>query len=830
MKCPPDLLAVLFQSCCDARQVIRQLGARPGFSAAVLTIIAVGVGTNTAAFSIVRGMLLQPLPYPDSENIVAVGHAPPFNAEGFPYLLGSELLQLQADARSFEQITGYVPSRAAVITPDGTANLNGMEVTPSFFPLLRAAPHAGRLFNEADAIEGAEGAVLLSYSAWETWFGADEGIVGGPVELNTEPHIVIGVLTEGFEFEDADFWTPLVVETGEPVDGMAWDISYSTIGRLQSDVSPGQATAEVRTILARTPRMRPPSLSLMTHVTPLQEQRGRPFHAALLMLTAATGLVLLMTCANVAGLLLARGMARAPELGIRGAIGASRSRIVRQLLSECTVLGVIGGSAGLMLAVGIVRAAPAVGSHVPRLADVGVDLPVLAFAAGLSVITGLLFGSAPAIAWSRVDLARIMNDAHAPTASVGRAANGQTLLVAGQVAIALVFLISAGLLLRSFVAHITFDVGFDPANIVSSIPFDPSSDTGSNPGYTEALMTQMDRISSVPDVEAVALASPLPLNPAASTPIAVAGRPASRLQAGVRRVTSSYAETLRLRLLEGRFFAERDTEGSPPVAVVSESFAREAFGAEPAVGQQLVQPAGPTLPGRGPLGGGSWEVIGVVADVSSPFLQTFPLFASVNDIYLSMRQPRMESVTSVLLQRVEQAGVLVRTSGDPGATIPFIREVLTEVVPSATVNVGMMETRLSDAAAQPRFYALCAGLFGLVALVLAAIGLYSLLSYAVSQRRREIGVRMALGADRRDVVKLVFRQGGMLIGVGLLIGLLAAVAATRILGSILFGVTPADPLTFTAVTALLLTVALVACWLPARQATRIAPMDVLKGT
>jgi len=810
--------------------VIRQLGARPGFSAAVLTIIAVGVGTNTAAFSIVRGMLLQPLPYPDSENIVAVGHAPPFNAEGFPYLLGSELLQLQADARSFEQITGYVPSRAAVITPDGTANLNGMEVTPSFFPLLRAAPHAGRLFNEADAIEGAEGAVLLSYSAWETWFGADEGIVGGPVELNTEPHIVIGVLTEGFEFEDADFWTPLVVETGEPVDGMAWDISYSTIGRLQSDVSPGQATAEVRTILARTPRMRPPSLSLMTHVTPLQEQRGRPFHAALLMLTAATGLVLLMTCANVAGLLLARGMARAPELGIRGAIGASRSRIVRQLLSECTVLGVIGGSAGLMLAVGIVRAAPAVGSHVPRLADVGVDLPVLAFAAGLSVITGLLFGSAPAIAWSRVDLARIMNDAHAPTASVGRAANGQTLLVAGQVAIALVFLISAGLLLRSFVAHITFDVGFDPANIVSSIPFDPSSDTGSNPGYTEALMTQMDRISSVPDVEAVALASPLPLNPAASTPIAVAGRPASRLQAGVRRVTSSYAETLRLRLLEGRFFAERDTEGSPPVAVVSESFAREAFGAEPAVGQQLVQPAGPTLPGRGPLGGGSWEVIGVVADVSSPFLQTFPLFASVNDIYLSMRQPRMESVTSVLLQRVEQAGVLVRTSGDPGATIPFIREVLTEVVPSATVNVGMMETRLSDAAAQPRFYALCAGLFGLVALVLAAIGLYSLLSYAVSQRRREIGVRMALGADRRDVVKLVFRQGGMLIGVGLLIGLLAAVAATRILGSILFGVTPADPLTFTAVTALLLTVALVACWLPARQATRIAPMDVLKGT
>ena len=814
----------------DARQAIRQLGARPGFSVAVLIILAVGGGANTAAFSIVRGMLLQPLPYPDSENIVAVGHAPPLNAEGFPYLLGSELLQLQAEARSFEQITGYVPSSAAVMTPDGTANLNGMEVTPSFFPLLRAAPHAGRLFNEADAVEGAQGVVLLSYSAWVTWFGADEGIVGAPVELNTDPHIVIGVLTEGFEFEDADFWAPLVVETGEYVDGIAREVSYSAIGRLQSGVSPGQATAEVRTILARTPRMRPPSLSLMTHVTPLQEQRGRPFHAALLMLTAATGLVLLMTCANVAGLLLARGMVRAPELGIRGAIGASRSRIVRQLLTECVVLGVIGGSAGLVLAVGIVRAASAVGSHVPRLADVGVDLPVLAFAAGLSVITGLLFGSAPAIAWSRVDLARIMNDAHAPTASVGRATNGQTLLVAGQVAIALVFLISAGLLLRSFVAHITFDPGFDPANIVRAFFSDASSDTGSNPGYTEALMTQMDRISSVPDVEAVALASPLPLNPAASTPIAVAGRPALNLEAGVRRVTPSYAETLRLRLLEGRFFTERDTEGSLPVAVVSESFAREAFGAEPAVGQQLIQPISPSLPGIGPIGGGSWEVIGVVADVSSPFLQTRPLFASVNDIYLSMRQPRMESVTSVLLQRFEQVCVLVRTLGDPATAIPFIREVLTEVAPSATVNVGMIETRLSNTAAQPRFYALCAGLFGLVALVLAAIGLYSLLSHAVSQRRREIGIRMALGADRRDVVMLVFRQGGILICVGVIIGLLAAAAATRILGSILFDVTPADPLTFTAVTALLLTVALIACWLPARQAVRIAPMDVLKGT
>lgn len=808
----------------DARQAVRHLGARPGFSAAVLIILAVGVGANTAAFSIVRGMLLQPLPYPDSENIVAVGHAPPLNAEGFPYLLGSELLQLQADARSFEQIAGYVRSSPAIMTPDGTANLNGMEVTPSFFPLLRAVPHVGRLFDEADAVEGAQRVVLLSYGAWVTWFGADEGIVGAPVELNAEPHIVIGVLTEGFEFEDRDFWTPLVVETGERVD------SYSAIGRLQSGVSPGQALAEMRTVLARTARMRPPSLSFMTHVTPLQEQRGRPFHAALLMLTTATGLVLLMTCANVAGLLLARGMVRAPELGIRGAIGASRSRIVRQLLTECVVLGVIGGSAGLVLAVGIIRIAPAVGAHVPRLADVGVDLPVLVFAAGLSVITGLLFGSAPAIAWSRVDLARIMNDAHAPTAGVGRATNGQTLLVAGQVALALVFLISAGLLLRSFVAHITFDLGFDPANVVSSVAFDPSSDTGSNPGHTEALMTQMDRIASVPDVEAVALAWPLPLNPAASTPIAVAGRPASNLEAGVRRVTPSYAQTLRLRLLEGRFFTERDTEGSRPVAVVSESFAREAFGAEPAVGQQLIQPAGPSVPGMGPIGGGSWEVIGVVADVTSPFLQTHPLLASVNDIYLSMRQPRMETVASVLFQRDEPAGVLVRTSGDPATAIPFVRDVLTEVVPSATVNVGLIETRLSDAAAQPRFYALCAALFGLVALVLAAIGLYSLLSYAVSQRRREIGVRMALGADRRDVVMLVFRQGGILIGVGVIIGLLGAVAATRILGNILFGVTPADPLTFTAVTALLLTVALVACWLPARQATRIAPMDVLKGT
>ena len=842
----------------DLRRATRQLRARPGFTLAALIILAVGIGANTALFSLVHGLLLRPLPYPDSERIVSVGQVPAGAQVVVPILSNTDLLLLQDEARSFEQLAAYAPLPVVLNGPDGPTSLFAAAVSPSFFRLLRAVPQLGRLFNDADAVEGAHRIAVLSHGAWTNLFGSDPDIVGAPVMLNDEQHIVVGVLPSGFEFERTALWTPFVLRPDqEPGDGgLVIQSAFRGIGRLRPGVSPEWAATEVRTILDRATSSDglPPGFEVETHVTPLREERGRPLRPALRMLATATGLLLLMACANVAALLLARGFARRRELAIRGALGAGRGRIVRQLLTESVVLSAAGGAAGLALAAGIMHASPAlVPRAVPGLADVGVDGTVLTFAAALSIVAGLVFGAAPALVWSRIDLVRILNDAGAPTSGgFGRlrANKGQALLAVAQIALALVLLTAAGLLLRSFVVLVTFDLGFDPANVVTARAEDPARRSMFSGGgarleadeieamnaraqqSTQTLLSQIERVANLPDVQAVAVAMQTPFAGFGSRSIHVVGRPPpsdsrEQLMAGIRTVTSGYANVVRLRLLDGRFLTQRDAAGSPRVAVVSESFAREAFGGEPALGQRLAQPSLPfTAAGRDGREDETWEVIGVVADVNSPPALAFTPPPSAGDVYLSMLQPGMEMEMSFFRQPI----VVVRTANDPRAVVPFLREVLAEVYPGGIVNTILLETMLSALAAQPRFYAVCAGTFAAVALLLAAFGLYSLLSYAVSQRRREIGVRMALGAGTRTVLLLVFRQGGMLVGSGVTLGLLAAVAATRIVESLLFGVTSADSLTFATVTAVLVAVGLLACWVPARRAARIEPMDVLRET
>ena len=850
----------------DFRQAVRQLAARPGFTLAAVLILAVGIGANTATFSLVNGLLLRPLPYPDSEAIVSVGQAPS-GRPGRAILSNAQLRLLRADARSFEELAAFSPFPAAWNGPDGPVTLWGNAVTPSLFPLLRTPPRLGRAFSEAEAVEGADRVVLLSHRTWTNRFGSDPSVVGAPIELDDEPYIVVGVLPEGLEFPRplVEFWRPLVIPPDEPpaVGGIVFTGVFTAVGRLRNGVSPEQAATEVRTILARevAERPRPPGRELETRVVSLREERGRPFRPALVMLAAATGLVLLMACANVAGLLLARGIVRRRELAVRGVLGAGRGRIVRQLLTESVVLSIAGGAVGLAVAIGIARAAPVlVPRNVPGLGEVGVDGAVLAFTAAVSAVAGLLFGTLPALAWSRVDLTRTLNETGASAGGFGRlrANRGQAALAVSQVALALVLLTGAGLLLRSFVALVTLDLGFEPSNVVGARIMDPAGSRVFRRGgrigpgevqemnaaarrASETLLARLERVAALPGVDAVALSSRGPLDPGPSLPIEVAGRPAPTdpregLQAGIRTVSPGYADVMRLRLQAGRFFTDRDTAGSPRVTVVSESFAREAFGGEPAVGQRLVSAI--RLPpgfGRGaggragqPPGAGErsdepWVVIGVVADVTSPFgLDSF-MPAAESDIYLSMLQPGMDPMPMFATPTVS-----VRTAGDPRAVVPFLQEALADVRPGAQVSAMPLETMLSAQAAQPRFYALCASIFAAVALLLAAFGLYSLLSYTVSQRRREIGVRVALGAAHRDVLMLVVRQGGALVTAGVVIGLLAAAAAARIVESVLFGVAPADPLTFAAVTAVLLVVGFFACWLPARRAARIAPMDVLR--
>ncbi len=833
----------------DVRQAVRLLMARPFFALAVLTILSVGIGVNAAAFSLARGLLFRPLPYPDPGRIVTVGQVSaefPGAASG---LSSDHLLRLWDEARSFEQLAALAFSNFRLDGPNGPTRVRGARVSPSLFPLLRAEPRLGRLLAPSDAVEGAQRVVLLSHGVWLNEFASDPDVVGDVTTLDGEPHVVAGVLRDGFELDGTALWTPFVAAPYESpgAGGVVHLSGFTGLGRLRPGVSPEQAEAEVRAILdgSRPERPGPANAGWRSRVTRLQEALGAPWRPVLRMFTAATGLVLLLACANVAGLLLARGKARWRELAVRSALGAGRGRLVGQLLTESVVLSVVGGSVGLALAAGIVHAAPAVvPGDVPGLDEVGVDGLVVAFCVGLSIVAGLLSGAAPALGWVRGDrsgAARGLNDAGAPSgSSVGRlrASTGQTGLAVVQVALAVALLTAAGLFLRSLVAFVTFDLGFDPNRVMVARAdrlgstgegrvFDAEEVAALNAGVrrsTEALITQLERIADLPDVRAVALTTRPPLV-GGSRRIGVAGRPASGaprddLWADVRSVSPGYADLIGLPLRRGRFFTSRDAAGSPPVAVVSESFARGVFGGEPAIGRRLTGPAFP-FPGGGT--GETWEIVGVVGDVNAPPDPGSSLpSTTAGDVYLSVLQPGMDSSWETTPY------VIVRTAGDPFAVAPFLREVLDEVYPGALVTISALDASLSARFARLGFYAVSAGVFGAVALLLAAFGLYGVLSYMVSQRRREIGVRVALGAGNRAVLELVLGQGGLIVGAGAVIGLLVAAAASRVIESVLFGVRPVDPLTSAAVTTVVFGVGLLACWSPARRAARIDPMDVLR--
>ena len=548
--------------------------------------------------------------------------------------------------------------------------------------------------------------------------------------------------------------------------------------------------------------------------------------------------MLLIACTNVAGLLLARGVTRQRTLAICAALGARRGRLVRYLLTESVVLGLGGGAIGLAAAAFVVRVVPAlVPGKIARLHEVGVDGAVMAFTFGLSVVVGLAFGAVPAFQWSRLQLVRVLNEGSAQSAGgfrLLRTNRARAVLATAQVALAVVLLVGAGLFLRSFVRLITVDRGYDPANVIAARTQSPdlrfrweamtpelmTALPSANQRFYEALLEAMTRVERLPNVEAVGLSSDLPLSTRVfiGMPyrVQVAGRqwpsdPRALPTVTPQLASSGYFDVLRLRLRSGRLFTRLDGAGSPRVVVVNEAFEREVFGGEPAVGQRVH------------LGGGGssepWEVIGVVGDItyrglarSQPRAETF----------VPVRQAETEFV-------LQTPFVTVRTAGDPLRVIPFLREAVAEAHPRATIgDVMTMEARLSAAVAQPRFYAGFVGFFGGLALFLAAFGVYGLLSYTVAQQRREIGVRMALGAQRGDILTLVVRQGAVLIAVGAVVGLAAAAASSRVLESFLYGVTTDDRLTFVLAPLVLVAVAVFACWLPARRATRVDPMDALR--
>ena len=839
----------------DARHALRGLGRSPGFAATVVVLLALGIGANTAMFGIVYGVLLRPLPYPDADAVVRIGESLGSSGGSDMWLSNRSMPLLDESGESFEHLAGYQEISARSASLDG-AILAGARVSPSLFPLLRSRPQMGRLFTEEEAREGAHRVVLFSHSVWARRFGSDTDVVGTLVDLDGEPHTVVGVLPDGFDFPNpaSEFWTPLVIPPLAPtsMDDPAElptvvNFVFGGLGRLRSGVSPEQAATEARTILqtsgasltARAGENQPPggSPEVDVRVVPLLEERVGQYRPALLVLTAATALVLLIAGTNVAGLLSARGVTRQRMFAVCAALGAGKGRLVRQLLTEGVTLSLAGGMLGLAAATVVLGVAPAlVPGDVARLDEVGIDRVTVAFTIGLSVFVGLLSGAVPALQWSRLDLTRTLNGGSTQSAGgfrLLRSNRSRAVLVMVQVALALVLLIGSGLLLRSFVGLVTFDRGYDPANVVSAAALFPfSSQPSTSPEAMansaerygrlhERLLDEMTaRLEPLPDVEAFGLSRSLPFerNITSETLLRLAGTPMpsdrnEMVRTKVRIVSPGYFEAMRFRLRDGRAPNGLDGPQSPRVLVANETLARELFGGGPAVGQRVMDPMSE-----------AWEVVGVVGDIVYEGLEL-------------TAEPQAEAFYPMVQVAGERGFgwsssifVTVRTTDDSLAVVPFLREALAAADPQARLDsVTKMKARLSTAVAEPRFYAVFIGSFAGLALLLAALGIFGLLSYTVAQRQGEIGIRMALGARRGDILALVTRQAVVLIAIGTTTGLAGATASSRVLESLLYGVATDDLLTFAVATLVLVAVALIASWLPARQATRIDPLITLRS-
>ena len=814
----------------DIRHAVRLLGKNPGFTAVAVATLALGIGANTAIFSIVDAVLLRPLPYAQPERLVSVSEQlrmrPPGGGKGAPSLLTSDTFRAWRDSsRTLDSIAAYAP-RAYTLTGLGEPiTLRGTAVSSTLFPMLRVSPEHGRLFQRSEERAGADQVAILSDALWTHRFGSDPAIVGRTIVLDDKQFTIVGVLPAAFYFPDreSEIWTPLTPAIEAPRPGQRIIMAFNGIARLKEGATIAQAEAEGTAVAAHAQLPPPPGMAAdappaAVQLVPLQEQRVANVRPALIALAAAVGFVLLIASANIANLLLARGAARLRELAVRTALGAQRRRLLRQLLVESVLLALCGGAAGIALAYGLKQALPAIApADIPRLGDAAIDVRVLSFACALAILTGVLFGLAPALQGSRVNVLQALNELGAQRLGGFRFLKGnrlRSLLVVAEVALSIVLLAGAGLLVRSFVGLMQVDPGYDPANVITA-QVSPPRTKYQDPDARRAFVTQLqERIAAIPGVRASGLTNRLPLtrgNMILSFGIEGRPRPADPQavpRAGLSVVSPGYPQAMGLTLRAGRLFTRTDRAGTPPVALVNESLAREYF-PQGAVGGRL------QMFGDSPI-----QIVGVVGDVRYTGLDAAPQ----PEIYLLLDQLPPDGPGAI-----GRTSIVVRSAGDPLAVVPFLRSAVLDVDPDLPLDdVQTMAARLSSSVAGPRFYALLFGLFALIALGLAVVGIYGVLSYSVAQRSREIGVRMALGAEARDVLRLVVGQGLGLTLAGIVVGLAGAVAATRFLRTLLFGVSANDPATYLAAMALLTVVALGACWIPARRAVRVDPMTALR--
>ena len=792
----------------DLRYAGRMLGRSPGFAIVAVLTLALGIGANTAIFSVVNALLLRPLPYAEPDRLVMVWQD--LTAQGGPkteWATPANFVEWRDSGTVFLSVAavqGWQPALTGIAEAEP---LVGEQVTRDYFDVLGVLPALGRSFHPDEDVPNANRVAILSHSLWQRRFGGDPAVIGRSIMLGAEPHEVVGVMPPTFRpavIAGAEVWRPRRLNTATPSRGA---VVLRIVARLKPGLTLDRASTTAAVLAAQLERAHPETnTGAGINIVPLHEQIVGQIKTGLLVLLGAVGFVLLIACVNIANLLLARASGRSREIAVRMALGADRGRVVRQLLTESVVLAGIGGACGVLLGLwgvsALVSIAPA---GAPRLDEIGLDGTVLAFAVLLTLATGILFGLVPALQSSRSDFTPALREGGRGSAGPAGQRTRRALIVV-EVAIALVLLVGSGLLMRTFLRLQATDLGFDPRGVLTGVVVPPAAKYQQGDQQVALYDRLLERTAALPGVAKAALTSVIPLGGDSDMDFQIEGRPAPRdntesTVTWYRLVSAGYLDAMGIRLREGRGFEVRETA---PSVIVSETSARRYWPGRSALGARVR--FGDSSP---------WfTVIGVAGDVKFGGARGAPRA----EMYLPYWQFPERGINIVL-----------KAHGDPGLLSGPLRQAVREIDPDLPVaGLQTMGEAVGDSISQSRFFALLVGVFAVLALTLAAIGIYGVMSYVVAQRTAEIGVRMALGAGRREVFSLVVGEGLKLAAAGVLAGFVTALVVTRSISSLLFGVEAQDPLTFGLTVATLLGVAALASIIPAHRATRVDPMTALR--
>lgn len=800
----------------DLRYAIRMLLKKPGFALIAIVTLAFGIGANTAIFTVVNAVLLRPLPYPESERLMEAGRAFP-GSDDVSDLSEPKFLFLRDHNQSFQAVTATqeMGSNTYLFDESETEYIRGVIVSADFFRVLGVLPASGRGFTKQEDSPAGERVVILSDGLWRRRFGSEPGLIGKTIALNGNAYAVVGIMPPGFEYFGAqDVFLPMRANPASKNEGHNWRV----IGRLKQGVTTDQARAELNFLFDK-----------FRETYPQQVQRNETFGARnwrvnmtsnvrelLWILLGAVSFVLLIACANVANLQLTRAAARQKEMAIRRALGGGSWRLIRQLLTEGVVLALMGGFGGLLLAIWVLDAMRKLVPQgmIPRADEISLDWRVLAFCLVASLLTGIVFGLAPAWHMLRVDVNGALKEGVSKISAGSARGRLHSVLVVVEVALALALTVGAGLLLRTFANLRNVEPGFEARNLLSFqiSPRGKNYDTVSK--INDLYLRGLERLRGLPGVEAAAVTNKLPLDAQFNLPYRLANRSEFAGAVQYRLISPEYFRAMKMSVRQGRQFDHNDTTGAEAVVIVNEAFARRNLGGGEALGQQLCigceQFGDPAMR----------RVVGVVNDTKQRSLDE----ASPATVFVLMTQ-----APEGTRGNLAQSSFVVRTTGDPMLLSAAIQSEMRQLDPGLPVrNLRSMEQLVSRSIAPQRFNLSLLSLFAALGLVLAAVGIYGVMAYSVSQRTHEIGLRMALGAQARDVLKLVVKQGIALALVGVVLGLIASFALTRLMKNLLFGVSATDPAILAGVALLLTGVALLACYIPARRATKVDPLVALR--